>query len=244
MDLEVRNLTKRFGGLTAVNNVDLSLPQGKILGVIGPNGAGKTTLFNCVASAFPVTSGTISFGGHDITHWPAYRVCRLGIARTFQVVQIFRQMTVLDNVMVGAFTRHISRGLARRKAEEVLEVAGLYEKRNHLGSELTIADLKRLEICRALATEPKLLLLDEVMAGLNPVEVAEGVALVRKLKRGGLTILMIEHIMEALMPVADHVIVLDAGKKIAEGSPEEIVHNDTVIKAYLGEGYHARSKGA
>jgi branched-chain amino acid transport system ATP-binding protein len=242
--MKVVNLTKRFGGLVAVNNVDLTLEENEIFGLIGPNGAGKTTLFNCIASTFPVSSGKIYFEGQDITNFPTYKVCRLGIARTFQVVQTYRQMTALENVMVGAFTKEIKPVKARKKAEEILEITGLIEKKDQLGSELTIADLKRLEISRALATEPKVLLLDEAMAGLNLVEVKSAIELVRGLKARGLTLLVIEHVMEALMPIADRIAVLDAGSKIAEGLPEEIVNNEQVIKAYFGEGYHARSKGA
>lgn len=242
--LEVKKLTKRFGGLVAVNNVDIVMEKGKILGLIGPNGAGKTTLFNCIASTYPVTSGKVYYEGRDITNLPTYKVCRLGIARTFQVVQTFKKMTVIDNVMVGSFTQEVKPSKAREKAEAVLEITGLINKKDFLGNELTIADLKRLEISRALSTDPKILLLDEAMAGLNPVEVSEAVELVRKLNQNGMTLLITEHVMEALMPLADHVVVLDAGAKIAEGTPEEVINNEQVIKAYLGDGYHARSKGA
>ena len=237
--MEVKSLTKNFGGLTAVNKVDFKMKKGEILGLIGPNGAGKTTLFNCIASTYPVSSGKVYLEGQDITNLPAYKISRLGIARTFQVVQTFKKMTVAENVMVGSFTHNLNPATARREAEELLELTGLIEKKDFLGTELTIADLKRLEITRALSTKPNILLLDESMAGLNLVEVEEALVLVRKLKQSGLTILIIEHVMEALMPVADNIVVLDAGTKIAEGPPAEIINNKVVIKAYLGEGYHA-----
>jgi len=244
VELEINKLTKRFGGLMAVSDVDLKLTKGEIVGLIGPNGAGKTTFFNCVASVYPPTSGKIYLNGRDITFTPPYKICQMGIARTFQIVQTFRQMTVLENVMVGAFTQETSSRKARLKAEHVLNLTGMTDKQDRLGSELTIADLKRLEISRALATDPRILLLDESMAGLNPVEIEEAIELIRKLNHEGLTMLIIEHVMEALMPVAHRVAVLDAGKKIAEGTPEEIVNNERVIQAYLGGGYHARSKTA
>ncbi len=244
MELEINKLSKRFGGLMAVSDVDLKLTKGEIVGLIGPNGAGKTTFFNCIASVYPPTSGKIYLNGKDITLTPPYRICRMGIARTFQIVQTFRQMTVLENVMVGAFTRETNARKARLNAERILNLTGMSDKQDRLGSELTIADLKRLEISRALATEPQVLLLDESMAGLNPVEIEEAVELIRKLNSIGLTILIIEHVMEALMPVAHRVAVLDAGKKIAEGTPDEIVKNERVIQAYLGGGYHARSQTA
>ena len=237
--LDVQKLTKRFGGLTANDQVDLLVNEGEIVGLIGPNGAGKTTLFNCIAGFYPPSGGTVHFQGENITGLPSNEVCLRGIARTFQVVRIFKEMTVLDNVLVGAFNRTNSALRARQKALEVLDFCGLAVKKNMLAGGLTIADKKRLEVAKAFATEPTLLMLDEAMAGLNQTETAEAVALVKKIQQSGTTILLVEHVMEVVMPISNRVVVLDYGRKIAEDVPEKIINQEEVIKAYLGDKYHA-----
>ena len=237
--LDVQKLTKHFGGLTANDQVDLLVNEGEIVGLIGPNGAGKTTLFNCIAGFYPPSGGTVHFQGENITGLPSNEVCLRGIARTFQVVRIFKEMTVLDNVLVGAFNRTNSAARARQKALEVLDFCGLSAKKNVLAGGLTIADKKRLEVAKAFATEPTLLMLDEAMAGLNQTETAEAVALVKKIQQSGITILLVEHVMEVVMPISNRVVVLDYGRKIAEDVPEKIINQEEVIKAYLGDKYHA-----
>jgi len=240
--LETVGLTKKFGGLVACDSVNLHVEEREILGLIGPNGAGKTTLFNCVAGFFPLTSGSIYFNGQDIGRLDAPARAKKGIVKTFQIVQTLRLMTVLENVMVGAFCRTSNVATARQEAEAVLEFAGLVDKRDVLGAALTIADRKQLEVARALATKPKLLLLDEVVAGLNPTEIQVALDMVRRIRDSGITIVMVEHVMEAVMSVSDRLVVLTSGKKICEGTPQEVSCDDGVIKAYLGERYHARSQ--
>lgn len=240
--LEVKNVTKKFDGLVANNEVSFDLSKGEIVSLIGPNGAGKTTLFNCIAGFYQVSGGQIVFDGKEITNWRPSAVCRVGLARTFQIVKIFNNMTVFENVMVGALNHTADTRKAAKEAVEVLELTGLAPKAHFLGSNLTIADRKRVETARALATKPKLLLLDEVMAGLNSTEVKDAVELLRTIKRQGITLLIVEHVMEAIMPVSDRIIVLDGGHKIAEGDPQVIVHDERVIRAYLGEKYHAQNK--
>ncbi|MEW6262412.1 MAG: ABC transporter ATP-binding protein [Thermodesulfobacteriota bacterium] len=237
--LEVKGLSKHFGGLVANDRIDLEVPAGEIVGLIGPNGAGKTTLFNCIAGFYPPTGGKVRFKGDDITGRPANEICLRGIARTFQIVRVFKDLTVLDNVMVGAFNRRNSAARAKQKAGEVLDFCGLAPKKSMLAGGLTIADKRRLEFAKALATEPSLLMLDEAMAGLNQSETAEAIELVKKVLRSGITILLVEHVMEVVMPISNRVIVLDYGRKIAEDTPEKIFDNEEVIKAYLGEKYHA-----
>lgn len=236
--LEVIDLTKEFGGLVANDHIDMVVNEGEILGLIGPNGAGKTTLFNCIAGHHSVTSGTIRFQGKGITDLAPEQVCLRGIARTWQIVQVFSGMTVLDNVMVGAFCRVSSTAQARREALKVLEFVGLLDKRDYMGADVTVADKKRIELSRALATKPTLIMLDEAMAGLNPTETVEAVELVKAIREQGITVLMVEHVMECVMPVSDRVVVLSSGRKIAEGPPAEIARNEEVIKAYLGEEYY------
>lgn len=236
--LEGQGVTKYFGGLAAVSDVDFYVDKGEILGLIGPNGAGKTTLFNLISAALKPTRGKIFFKGRDITPLPAFKICRLGIARTFQTVKIFPHVPVVRNVMVGALfgTGHrISAKEALKKAEEVLEFVDLTELKDVPAGDLTLANQKRLEVARALASEPELLLLDELMAGLTPTEVAEASGDIRQLRERGITIIMIEHVMQAIMSVSDRIIVLDYGKKIAEGTPAEVAANEKVIEVYLGE---------
>ena len=241
--LEVRDLTKRFGGLLANDRVNLHVDQGEIVGLIGPNGAGKTTLFNCIAGTDRPTSGQVLFEDEDLVGRAPEAICRRGIARTFQIVRTFRDMTVLENVMVGALLRAGDTREARAAALEVLEMTGLAPKRNVLGAGLTIADRKRVELARALATRPRLLMLDEVMAGLNPRERQQAVDLVRIAHRQGISILMVEHVMEVIMPISDRVVVLTSGRKLLEDRPEAVARNEEVIKAYLGERYRVAQNG-
>ncbi len=237
--LTVSKVIKQFGGLTAVNSVDLSVDKGQIVGVIGPNGAGKTTLFNCIAGAFPPTSGSIMFNGHEMAGKKPHEICKLGITRTFQVVKPFASKTVLYNTMVGAFANTNKLSEARTKAIEVLKILDLYDKRDVVSKSLTLPERKRLELARALATEPQLLLLDEVMAGLRPSEVTEMLPVIKKINEVGVSIIIVEHIMQAIMNLSDKVYVINFGKKIAEGDPHDVINNEEVIKAYLGEAYVA-----
>jgi branched-chain amino acid transport system ATP-binding protein len=237
--LEVQELSKNFGGLAANYQINLQVYEGEIVGLIGPNGAGKTTLFNCIAGFYPPSQGIVRFKGKDITGLPPNKICRFGIARTFQLVRVFKDMTVLDNVRAGAFFRS-NRGIqAKNKALGVLDFCGLSSKKNMLAGGLTIADKKRLQFANALATEPSFLLLDEAMAGLNQTEVAEAIDLVKRVQQAGITILLVEHVMEVVMPISNRVVVLNYGKKIAEDVPEKVINNEEVIKAYLGDKYHA-----
>jgi branched-chain amino acid transport system ATP-binding protein len=237
--LEVRGVTKRFAGITANDDVSFSVNEGEIVSIIGPNGAGKSTLFGCITGFHRPSAGRVLYRGRDITGWKADRVCRMGIARTFQIVQVIADMTVLQNVMTGAFLRAPRRAEAERRADEVLRVTGLEDRRDVAGAALTIADKKRLEVAMALATGPRLLMLDESMAGLTPVELREIIALLRDVRKRGVTLVIVEHVMEAVMQLSDRVIVLTSGRKIVEGPPREVVANPQVIQAYLGERYRA-----
>jgi len=241
MLLQVENLTKSFGGVQAVDGLTFAIQEGSITGLIGPNGSGKTTCFNLISGQIRPDTGTVRFAGREITHMRPSRIARLGIGRTFQIPTPFTRMTVLENVMIGAFSRSRTLGEASRLALEVLEFTGLKEKQDELAANLTTADRKRLEVARALSTGPRLLLLDEVIAGLNPTEVQGAMELIRAIRARGITVLMVEHVMEAVLPLCDWVIVLNFGRKIAEGTPDRIVHNPTVIDAYLGERFRART---
>ena len=237
--LEVKNVTKKFSGLIAVNDVSLTVEAGQIVGVIGPNGAGKTTLFNCIAGALPPTSGSIIFNGKEIAGKKPYEICQLGVTRTFQVVKPFGSKTVLYNTMVGAFaqTQHLHE--AEERALEVLKFLDLDHKKDVVSKSLTLPERKKLELARALATQPKLLLLDEVMAGLRPSEVTEMLPTIRKINEAGVTIVIVEHIMQAIMNLSEKIYVISFGKKISEGDPHDVVADEEVIKAYLGEEYVA-----
>jgi branched-chain amino acid transport system ATP-binding protein len=228
-----------FGRLSALKGVGLSVKSGEILGLIGPNGAGKTTFFNCITGYLSSTLGSIHFQGKEITRLPSHRICHLGICRTFQIVQVFQEMTVLENVMMGSFCHHANTRKSMELAREILELTGLAEKSDQIAGSLTLVDQKRIELSRALATQPKLLLLDEVMAGLNPTETEEAVELVRKVHQRGMTLIVVEHVMEVIMSLCERIAVFDSGELIADGPPEEIVHNDRVIEAYLGEEQNA-----
>ena len=239
--LETRGVSQKFGGLVANNDISIAVARGEIVGLIGPNGAGKSTLFNLIAGVAPPSNGSIWFDGENVTALPATARCRRGIARTFQVVRSFEGMSVIDNVIVGALVRAKGVRAARDKAFEVLDFTGLRSRTDALASALTPAEKRRLEIARALATAPKLLLLDEVLTGLTPSEAQKGVDLVRRIRELGTTILMVEHVMEIVMPLVDRAIVLDLGSVLAEGTPADVVRNPAVISAYLGERHRARS---
>lgn len=235
--IEAEKVNKKFGGLMALREVDFYINLGEILGLIGPNGAGKTTLFNVIAGVFPPDSGEIRFGGEAITGLKPFDLCFRGIARTFQITKPFLNISVLDNLMVGALGKEKNLKKGRQLSLEVLEFVGLAAKRDVPASGLTLEDRKKLELARALATRPKLLLLDEVMAGLNPKEVEETLILIRKILAQGITIFLVEHVMKAIMSISHRVMVLHHGEKIAEGTPKEIAQNQGVIDAYLGQSY-------
>ena len=237
--LDIQNVSKHFGGLKAVDQVSLTIEKGQIYGLIGPNGAGKSTLFNCVAGSFAPTNGNVIFKNQDITGMKPWDICRIKVARTFQIVKPFQTKTVLFNAMVGAFIRSSNVAEARDMALDSLEKFHLADKRNMLAKNLTIADRKRLEFARALATDPELLLLDECMAGLRPNEVDETLDVIRWIRDKGVTIFMIEHIMRAIMSVSDKITVIQFGRKIMDGTPQEVAKDERVIKAYLGESYGA-----
>jgi branched-chain amino acid transport system ATP-binding protein len=232
--LTVKGLTKLFGGLKAVADLSFEVRQGEILGLIGPNGAGKTTAFSLIAGFIPPSSGEIIFQGENISGMKPYAVTRKGIARTFQIVKPFKKLTVLENATLAAFLKFASRREAEKEASRILEKVGLGSKTVSMAADLTLSDQKRLEIARALATGPKLLLLDEPMGGLNPTEVEQASLLVKNICSDGVTIIWVEHVLRAIMNVSDRVVVINYGKKIAEGTPQQVVENPEVIAAYLG----------
>jgi branched-chain amino acid transport system ATP-binding protein len=235
--LEVRGLSKAFGGVQAVNRLDLTMAKGEILGLIGPNGAGKTTAFNLLSGFLPPDAGDIVFAGRSLVGLKPHAICRLGLARTFQIVRPFPRLSVLDNVVVGALARHPDAAAARRLAAADVDQVGLGAKAGRAAAGLTLAERKRLELARALATEPVLLLLDEVMAGLNATEIAGLVALIVRIHATGVSILLIEHNMRAVMTLSHRIVVLNFGEKVAEGPPAAVANHPRVVEAYLGEEY-------
>ena len=242
--LEGQDVTKYFGGLAAVSNVDFHVDQGEIVGLIGPNGAGKTTLFNLITAALPLSSGEMRFKGQKLNGLKPHQICQMGVARTFQQTKIFADMPVLQNVLVGASfgtPNRLSQADSAREASQALEFVGLSEMSTVPAKDLTLGYQKRVEVARALATRPELLLLDELMAGLNPTEVSEAMELVTRIRDTGITIFMVEHVMRAIMGICGRIIVLHHGENIAEGTPQEIAADKKVIEIYLGEETHAGS---
>ncbi|MBN1930813.1 MAG: ABC transporter ATP-binding protein [Desulfobacterales bacterium] len=235
--LEVKNLTKAFGGLKAVNNVTFSVEKGEILGLIGPNGSGKTTTFNCINQFYSITSGDILFKGSSIKNLKTHQICQRGIGRTFQVVKPLARMTVLENVTASSFCRVNTIKEAQKEAIRILEFCNLTKEKDKLAKSLPIGGRKRLEIARALATKPELILLDETAAGLNPSELDEAIELIKKIQNSGITILIVEHIMKVIMSISDRIHAINFGQTIAEGTPQEVANNPAVIEAYLGEEY-------
>ena len=244
MMLKVTGLTKIFGGLRAVDNASLGVDEGRIVALIGPNGAGKTTLFACIAGFLPINAGRVTFLGRDITGLPVHEIARAGMVRTFQITQPFAKLTVHENIAVGAYQKFSNRAQAWAHAQSIAEQVGMAHMLAQPASELTVAGRKRLELARALATSPRLLLLDEVMAGLNPSEILEIIAIIRQIRDSGVTVLLIEHVMHAVMSLSDHIHVLSYGKIIAEGSPQQVVSNQAVVEAYLGRGSAVAAEAA
>jgi branched-chain amino acid transport system ATP-binding protein len=240
--LDVQGVTKYFGGLRANEDISFHVNRGEIISIIGPNGAGKSTLFSCLTGFHRVDKGKVLFKGRDITNRKPHTIARLGIVRTFQIVQVISEMTILENVMTGGFLRRTQVAEVRRKAEEILNFTGLIGKGSYNALELTISDKKRLEVSMALAMDPELLMLDESMAGLTPVELRQIIELIRKVRANSVTVVVVEHVMEAVMELSDRVIVLNSGRKVIEGTPEEVVANPEVKRAYLGERYSAVSQ--
>ena len=236
--LKVENVSKAFGGILAINRVSFDLNQGEVLGLIGPNGAGKSTLFNLISGIFKPDTGKIRFNKRDITGIAPYKICQSGIARTFQLVKPFSRLTSLENVMVGrAYGSQPARSIkqSRIESEEALVLTGLGDKQVRVAGMLSLMDRKRLEIARALATRPQLLLLDEMMAGLNPAELDDAIQLIKAIRDSGISLIVVEHVMKVIMGISDRVLVLNVGEKIADGTPQEVASNRQVIEAYLGE---------
>ncbi len=244
MMLKVTGLTKIFGGLRAVDNASLGVDEGRIVALIGPNGAGKTTLFACIAGFLPLNAGRVTFLGRDITGLPVHEIARAGMVRTFQITQPFAKLTVHENIAVGAYQKFSNRAQAWAHAQAIAEQVGMAHMLAQPASELTVAGRKRLELARALATSPRLLLLDEVMAGLNPSEILEIISIIRQIRDSGVTVLLIEHVMHAVMSLSDHIHVLSYGKIIADGTPQQVVSNQAVVEAYLGRGSTANDAEA
>jgi branched-chain amino acid transport system ATP-binding protein len=239
--LKVQGLTKIFGGLRAVDNASLEVPEGRIVALIGPNGAGKTTLFACIAGFHKPNAGQVTLMGEDITGMPVHQIARRGMVRTFQITQPFAKLSVHENIAVGAYQKFPERDAAWEHARRVGEQVGMGALLEQPAADLTVAGRKRLELARTLATGPKLLLLDEVMAGLNPSEIVEIIEIIQKIRASGVTVLLIEHVMQAVMSLSEHIYVLSYGKVIAEGAPREVVNNPAVIEAYLGRGAAERT---
>jgi branched-chain amino acid transport system ATP-binding protein len=242
MMLKVDGLTKIFGGLKAVDDASLEVGEGRIVALIGPNGAGKTTLFSCIAGFQPLNAGRVVFQGEDITGRPVHEIARIGMVRTFQITQPFAKLTVHENIAVGAYQKFHDRSQAWEHARRIAEQVGMGAQLDQPAADLTVAGRKRLELARTLATNPKLLLLDEVMAGLNPSEIVEIIDIIRKIRASGVTVLLIEHVMQAVMSLSEHIYVLSYGKIIAHGAPIDVVNNPAVIEAYLGRGAANPSK--
>jgi len=240
MLLEVNGLTKAFAGLVAVKGINFMVQKGEIVGLIGPNGAGKTTIFHLLTGYYKPTAGMIRFNGKDMTHITPPDACRLGLARTFQIVKPLVQLTVLENVMVGAFAKIRNAKQAKELSLEILEFTGQIAYKDMLAGNLTLGMRKRMEVSRALATQPELLLLDETMAGLNSKEIADAVKLIMKIRERGITLVVIEHVMKAIMSISDRIVVINYGEKIMEGCPDAVCNDQQVIKAYLGEDYAKR----
>ena len=238
--LEVQGLTKVFGGLKAVDNASLEVGEGRIVALIGPNGAGKTTLFACIAGFLPINAGQVHLLGQDITGLPVHQIARRGMVRTFQITQPFAKLSVHENIAVGAYQRYPDRRKAWAHAERVANQVGMGGMLDQPAADLTVAGRKRLELARTLATQPRLLLLDEVMAGLNPSEIVEIVEIIQRIRASGVTVLLIEHVMQAVMSLSEHIYVLSYGKIIASGAPREVVNDPAVIEAYLGRGAAAQ----